>query len=72
MYSFLAKQILQIVWTGFLEKLFLVIVKNLMYMSPMQSVLNKFYMDDFLDFCDNLDETITTVHDVKLFLTFTF
>ena len=32
MYSSLAKQILQIVWTGFLEKLFLIIVKILMYM----------------------------------------
>ena len=34
--------------------------------------LNKFYMDDFLDFFDNLEETITTVHGVKPFLMFTF
>ena len=30
--------------------------------------LNKFYMDDFLDFFGNLDETITTGHGVKPFL----
>ena len=36
MYSFLAKQTLQVVWTGFSERLLLMIVKNLMYILPIQ------------------------------------
>ena len=34
------------------------------------AVLNKFYIDDYLDSLNNLDELITTVHDVIVFLTF--
>ena len=34
------------------------------------AVLDKFYMDDYLDSFDNLDEAITTVHNVTPFLTF--
>ena len=34
------------------------------------AVLNKFYIDDYLDSLDSLDELITTVHDVIAFLTF--
>ena len=34
------------------------------------AVLDKIYMDDYLDSFDNLDEAITTVRDVTHFLTF--
>ena len=27
-------------------------------------ILNKFYMDDYLDSFDNIDETITSIHDI--------
>ena len=34
------------------------------------AVLNKFYMDDYLDSFDNLKEAITTIHDITRLLTF--
>ena len=34
------------------------------------AVLNKFYMDDYLNSFDNLDEAITTIHDITRSLTF--
>ena len=34
------------------------------------AVLNKFYMDDHLDSFDNVDEAITTIHDITSLLAF--
>ena len=69
MFIFLAIQILQVVWTGLFRKTALDNCEKF-NVHVVNSVLNKFYIDDYLDSFDNLDEAITSVLDITGLLTF--